>query len=127
MGHSLVVVAVQDRLGAEAADRRLEGARVGQAAQRRPAARQRRVVDEDDARQILGSGFLQDRRQRLDLARAEPAGRHQRPGRRRRAEADQRDVAPHPHERKRLAARIFGVARVHGVNAAASWGIASRT
>ena len=53
---------------------------------------------------------LQDRRQRLDLPRAEPAGRHQRPGRRRRAEADQRDVAAHPHERKGLAVRVFGVA-----------------
>ena len=42
---ALVRVAVQDRFGAETADDRLERARVGQAAQRRAAARKRGMMN----------------------------------------------------------------------------------
>ena len=103
VGHPFVGVAMQDHLGAEAADRRLEGARVGEAAQRR-AARHRRMVNENDARQPSRAGFLQDFGEGGDLPRAQTPGRHQRRGRDRRAEADQGDVATHAHEREGLAA-----------------------
>ena len=79
------------------------------------------------ARQIEALAAILQQTGAKDLARVEPAGRHQRSGRRCRAEADQRNLAPHPHDGKVSPRAYSGSPCVHGVNAAARWGIASRT
>ncbi len=97
-GH--VVVAVQHKLGAGRADGAAEMLSADQPPVPRRRAGDRRMVDEDDAEEIVAAERVEGLRQRLGLGRADPARRHQRRGGDGTRHADQRHRLAHADEGK---------------------------
>src|SRR5208337_2377764 len=107
-----VGMAVQDRLRAVLAQDALESRRVGEAAERRGAPGERRVVDKHHAGEPTRAGLVEQYGEALELAAAELSRRHQRGGRQAGGEADDGDVAPHAEIRKCRGARVAGRPRL---------------
>ena len=85
-----MIVAVQNEFGAVRGEHLAKFRAVGQPPQIAVGRALRRVMDEHDAEQ--SAGLLERLRQARKLRVAEFAGRHERPGRQRRGQRDQRDA-----------------------------------
>ena len=95
-------MAVQQQLGAVLAQHLAKLRRIMQLAEAAHAG-DRRVMDQDDAEQLLLLQRGQSVAKPCELLLAEPSGRRERQRRHRGGQSDQRHLAAPAHERKRLA------------------------
>ena len=96
----LVVMPVQQQLGAVLGEHRAQHRRIDQPLHVVAAGRDRRMVDQHHAKHRLARERDQDLGEPRELFAAEPSGRHERPGRQRGRQPDDRDRPAPAHERE---------------------------